>query len=150
MEIKEEDYLEKRVQDQIGWYSRKSSSNKRWFYRLKFAETLLAVLIPFLTGYITDGCSGLKITVGIIGVLVAALTGFVTLFKLQENWVKYRTMCESLTQERYLYLAHAGVYKEASRFNLFVERIESMLTKENSQWTSYVKTSDDKAKENIQ
>ncbi len=150
MKMNEDEYLEKRVHDQIDWFNRKSASSKCWFYRFKAAETILALLIPFLTAYITDGCIGLKISVGIIGILVAALAGFITLFKLQENWVQYRTMSEMLTQERFLYLAETGTYKDADRFKLFVERIENMLTKENAQWASNIKTLNDKAKEEKQ
>ncbi len=146
MEINETDYMEKRVQDQINWFNRKSRCNKRWFYGLKVSEIILALFIPFLSAYITDGCNVLKIAVGLIGILVAAVTGLITLFKLQENWIQYRTMAEMITQEQYLYLAQAGAYKDPERFRYFVERIESMLTKENSQWASYVKTTEEKGK----
>ena len=147
MEIIEDDYLNDRVKDQIDWFNKKSGTCKHWFYRLKVSETILALLIPFLTGYITNELTGLKILVGVIGILVAALAGLLTLFKYQENWVQYRTTAETLTQERFLFIARTGPYKGDDRFKLFVERVESMLTKENSHWASFFTSTAEKAEE---
>ena len=36
--ISPEEYIEQRLNDQIGWYDRKSVTNQRWFRRLRFAE----------------------------------------------------------------------------------------------------------------
>jgi hypothetical protein len=84
----EEEYLNTRVLDQIKWYDKKSSSNKRWFLVLKISEIILALFIPFFSGYITDASSPLKIIVGILGVVVAAMAGLITLIKFQENWIE--------------------------------------------------------------
>ena len=136
MEIIEDDYLNDRVKDQIDWFNKKSGTCKHWFYRLKVSETILALLIPFLTGYITNELTGLK-----------TLAGLLTLFKYQENWVQYRTTAETLTQERFLFIARTGPYKGDDRFKLFVERIESMLTKENSHWASFFSSTAEKAED---
>ena len=134
----EEEYLKERVAHQITWYDEKSAWNKKWFLRVKAIETLLALLIPFLTGYITTENIQLKIIVGIIGIVVAASAGLATLFKLQENWIEYRTVAESLKHEKFLYMTKSGPYKENSSFSDFAERFESYVSKENSQWTSYI------------
>jgi hypothetical protein len=135
--MKEEEYLSVRVQDQINWYDSKSAWNKRWFMRLKVIEIFLALFVPFLTGYITSHTPGLKIAVGLIGVLVAAIAGITTLYKLQENWLTYRGVAESLKYEQYLYLTKSGPYKDTDSFSAFVERIESIISKENTKWTTY-------------
>jgi hypothetical protein len=49
--ISPEEYIEQRLSDQIGWYDRKSSTNQRWFKRLRFAEIVAAATIPFLSGF---------------------------------------------------------------------------------------------------
>jgi hypothetical protein len=49
--ISPEDYIEQRLNDQIGWYDRKSGTNQRWFKRLRFAEIVAAATIPFLSGF---------------------------------------------------------------------------------------------------
>jgi hypothetical protein len=135
----EQEYFSERVLDQINWYDKKSSYYKRWFMRLKVFEIFLALMIPFLTAYITTESLSLKVTVGLIGVLVAAVSSIITLFKFQENWIQYRTVAESLKHEKFLYTTKAGPYKEDSSFPIFVERFESYISKENSQWASYIK-----------
>lgn len=136
--MNELEYLEKRVNDQINWYDSKSAWHKKWFIRLKIMEIILALLIPFLTGYITQQNLELKVWVGIIGVLVAIITGLITLFKLQENWIQYRTVAESLKHEKFLFVTKAGPYKKPDSFLDFVERFESYISKENTQWASYI------------
>ncbi len=39
-----------------------------------------------------------------IGALVAVIEGAQQLYKFQENWISYRSTCEALRHERYLYL----------------------------------------------
>lgn len=136
----EQDYLINRVEDQIIWYEKRSAWNKRWYLRLKIIELFLALLIPLLTAYITTEATGLKLAVGLIGLFVAAVSGLITLYKFQENWISYRSIVELLKQERFLYNAKAGPYKTEDAFALFVERFESFLSKEHSNWASYIKT----------
>lgn len=138
--MSEQEYLDQRVNDQISWYESKSGSSKRRFRQLKMLETVLALMIPFLAGFITDGPGAvpIKFTVGLIGVLVAVTTNAITLFKLQENWIQYRTIAEALKQEKFLYVTQAGPYKSGGGFPDFVERCEQLIAKENTQWASYI------------
>lgn len=135
----EQEYLDQRVQDQIDWYDKRSTWHKKWFMRMKITETILALTIPFMTGYITTENVGLKVLVGFIGIIVAATANIVTLYKLQENWIEYRTVAESLKHEKFLFTTKAGPYKNTSSFPDFVERFESYISKENTQWASYIK-----------
>lgn len=135
----EEEYLKTRVANQIEWYDRKSVQNKKWFMRLKVAEIFLALLIPFVSGYIHNSDDPLKLIVGILGVLVAAIAGLITLIKFQENWIEYRTVAESLKLEKFLFLAKAGPYKaKAEPYIVFVERFESLISTSTKKWTNYV------------
>jgi hypothetical protein len=135
---REEDYLQTRVLDQIEWHDRKGTINKKWFVRLKVSEILLSLCIPFLTGYITNSSNTLKVTVGILGIAVAAIAGIITLIKFQENWIEYRTVAESLKMEKFLYLSKAGPYKdEPEPFPLFVERFETLISTSTKKWIDY-------------
>jgi hypothetical protein len=136
MMMKEEEYLTVRVQDQINWCDSKSAWNKMWFMRLKVMEIFLALLVPFLLGYVPDGTPGLKFSVGLIGVFVAAIAGITTLYKLQEDWLTYRGVAESLRYEQFLYLTRSGPYKDADTFPAFVERFEGLISKKNTKWTT--------------
>jgi hypothetical protein len=134
----EDDYLQNRVRDQITWYSKKSATNKKWFLRLKTSEIILALFIPFLSGYIGSPNCVIKITIGLLGIIVAAIAGLITLIKFQENWIEYRTTAESLKLEKFLFLAKAGPYKDQKEpFPFFVERFESLISTSTKQWVDY-------------
>lgn len=142
----EQEYLDQRVTDQINWYDKKSAWHKRWFMTLKIIETVLALLIPLLVAYITSENRNLKIVVGLIGIIVAATTNIITLYKLQENWIQYRTVAESLNHEKFLFITKAGIYKENNSFPVFVERFEGYLSRENTQWAAYTQQKNEDAK----
>jgi Protein of unknown function (DUF4231) len=54
--ISPEEYIEQRLNDQMGWYDGKSVTNQRWFRRLRFAEIVVAATIPFLSGFAGAHC----------------------------------------------------------------------------------------------
>lgn len=134
----EEEYLTARVEDQINWHDKKSSSNKKWFLRLKVSEIIIALFIPFFSGYIDTDGKFLKLTVGFLGVAVAAIAGLITLIKFQENWTEYRTISETLKFEKFLFLSKAGPYKDIQNpYPLFVERFETLISTSTKKWESY-------------
>jgi len=83
----------------------------------------------------------LKIIVGLLGLVIAAITAVLGLYQFQENWLEYRTTCETLRHEKYLFLAKASPYNKEEPFLLLVERIEGLISKENTNWQSYMKKS---------
>ena len=117
--MNEQEYLETRVNDQISWYDKKSLWNKKMFIRFKVLETIFALMIPFLIGYITTERIELQLTVGFIGVVVAVVTNVVTLLKLQENWIEYRTVAESLKHEKFMFVTRSGPYITPTAFSAF-------------------------------
>jgi intein/homing endonuclease len=134
----ETEYLKTRVENQIKWYDRKSVTNKKWFLLLKVSEIFLALFIPFISGYIGSVDDPLKVVVGMLGVIVAAIAGLITLIKFQENWIEYRTVAETLKFEKFLFLAKAGPYKNSDPYPLFVERFESLISTSTKKWMNYV------------
>ena len=137
--MNKEEYLNSRLDSQIDWYDQKSSWHQGWFKKLRLLEILAAALIPFLTGYITDQTPDMKLIVGGLGVLIAVVSGVVVLFKFQEHWLQYRTTAESLKHHKYLYLTKTSPYDKEGAFNLLVEMVEGLISKENSSWASYIK-----------
>ena len=57
------EYIEKRVDDQIEWYSDKSGWNQKLYKRLRILEILCASSIPFIVSYVTGETISLKIIV---------------------------------------------------------------------------------------
>ena len=101
--LNQDDYIKDRVDGQIEWYDRKSGMNQRWFRWLRIVEIIAAASIPLLVGY-ADSIPEFKVVVGILGLLIAVIAGVLGLYQFQENWNGYRTTCEALKQEKYLFL----------------------------------------------
>lgn len=132
--MKQEDYLTQRVDDQISWYDSKSQWNQKWYKRLRNIEIIAAATIPFLSGYITQEQPWINIVIGILGALIAVIAGTIGLYNFQENWIEYRTTSESLKHEKYLFLTTTEPYNIDEPFSLFVQRVESLISTENSKW----------------
>ncbi len=136
MKMDVEKYLTERVDDQIDYYGKTSRKNKNWYNRLRVMEILAASVIPFLTGYINENTLDLKIVAGVLGVVIAFISGIISLYKFQELWVEYRTTAESLKHQKYLFLTRAVPYENGEAdFPLFVDNVENLISKENSKWT---------------
>ncbi len=134
----EDEYLSERLEDQIRWYSKKSQANQKYYKRLRLVEIVCASLIPFLAG-IGNDLPYSKWIIGNLGVIIAISAGASSLYKFQENWTQYRTTAEALKQEKYLYLTEASPYHEDNKFLQLVERVESLISSENTQWALYTK-----------
>lgn len=132
-------YLEDRYEDQCQWYSGKASINKSRYY---IFQTSLIVF---------SGLATLTVALGIsfpdtnwIRLLAISLTASVTVlaslqkvFRFQENWIEYRNTAESLKKERYLHLARLEEYaKTDSPDKLFVARVESLISRQNTAWST--------------
>jgi Protein of unknown function (DUF4231) len=123
-----------RLEDQIVWYDSRSRSAQHIFKRIKIVEILSAALIPFLAG-LTFRHDKL-VTAG-LGVLITILEGILHLNQYQQLWNTYRSTCEALRHEKYLYLGQAGPYSGAPNPHaLLAERIESLVSQEHAQWSA--------------
>ena len=99
-----------RLEDQIDWYNRRSLKSQRLFKTLKLATIVAAATVPL--------CAGLQVSAwvtGGLGSLIAALEGIQQLNQYHHNWITYRSTCEALKHEKYLYLAGAGPYVGAGQ-----------------------------------
>ena len=138
-ESQQEEYLKKRLEDQINWYDRKSSKSQKMFKRIQLVTIVSAACIPFLAGNLLTEVLFINYIVGALGLLVAVLTSINSLYKYQENWIAYRTTCESLTHEKYLYMTGTKPYQGKESFNLLVQRVEMLISQENSSWAELTK-----------
>lgn len=121
-----------RLEDQIKWYDARSSHNQRIFKVLKMVVILAAALIPFLVGLNVPRC-----IIGGLGVLIAVMEGLQQVSQYHSNWITYRSTCEALKHEKFLYLAKAGPYTAATDAHvLLAERIESLVSQEHAKWAS--------------
>lgn len=133
-----EEYLKDRVDDQIVWYARKSGSNKMWFIILQIATLVAAASVPVFAIFSSDMWA--RVTVAILGSATAITTGIVSLYQFRDHWIDYRTTAESLKHEKYMYQTGTGSYVGDGAFSVFVERIEALVSQENTTWQQRLKT----------
>jgi hypothetical protein len=123
-----------RLEDQISWYSHKSRFCQRAYQRSEFFGIICASLIPLLMGLDLPYSRVLISTLAILIVMSRVLT---TLQQYQANSIFYRSTCESLKHEKFMYLAVAGPYAYASSpMQMLAERTEGLVSHEHSQWQS--------------
>jgi hypothetical protein len=121
-----------RLQDQIEWYDKKSVSSQKAFKYLKICSISAAAVIPVFASMARFS----SVTAG-LGVLIVILEGLQQLNQYHANWISYRSTCEALKHEKFLYLAKASAYSTArDPHSLLAERIESLVSQEHAKWAS--------------
>jgi Protein of unknown function (DUF4231) len=120
-----------RLDEQIDWYDRKSRASQRRFKTLKTLQMMLAAAIPVLAATHVPVYAS-----AIFGGAIVVLEGILQLNQDQQTWVNYRSTCEALRHEKYLYLAKAGVYAGTHPLPVLAVRIESLISQENAKWVS--------------
>ncbi len=133
-----------RLEEQIDWYDRRSVRNQRIYKRLKMVSIVVAILIPLSAGFAPP------LAAGTLGALVAIIEAIQQVNQYHHNWTAYRSTCEQLKHEKYLYLGEAGPYASASNPRaLLAERVESLASQEHAKWATAqeqaAKASDHKA-----
>lgn len=132
-------YVSHRYEQQIAWYDGKAAANQTTYRWLQWTIIVLAAITPILIEIRNESwlLQGFSHVPTITAAAVAILTSGLKTFGYQEHWINYRTTCETLRKEKYLYVARAGEYGEAKdREALFVERVESLIARENTMWIS--------------
>lgn len=125
-----------RLNDQLGWYDRKSVVNQKRYKQIQGAQIILATSIPVFSLIVND--SGRWIT-AILGASVAILAGFQQLGNFNDLWTTYRATAEQLNHEKFLFLAQSGPYRsleEEEALRLLAERVEERVSTEHAKWVS--------------
>ena len=141
-----EKYVSGRYFAEIAWYDAKSMRNQAWYRTLQWGLILLSASTPVMIALAqkTDSVPWLKAFPLITSVLVAILATSLKTFKFEENWVNYRTTCETLKKEIHFYGAGIDEYKDCEdKQALFVKRVEALISRENSLWLTTVKEKQD-------
>jgi hypothetical protein len=137
-----DDYLKNRYWDQIKYYEGKAGQNQRTYRYLQWALIIFAALTPMLIEIKLDSLigGGFGHIATLTSVIVVILTAALKTFKYQENWINYRTTCEALKKEKYLFDAGLSDYQQSDgRQAQFVDKVEALLARENTLWLSVQK-----------
>jgi hypothetical protein len=129
-----------RLEDQIAWYGKASRRNRLWYKWLKTVTVISALLIAPLS----TNANSVPFAGG-LGIAIAIAEGLQQLNQFQTNWLSYRATAEALKHEKYLYLAKAGLYGSVDNaITLLAERVEALVSQENSKWITYQEQSSGK------
>jgi hypothetical protein len=122
-----------RLEDQIAWYDRKSASHQSWYKALKIVTMTSGVLVPVFS----TAAWGPPQVAAALGVVIVLAEGLQQINQHQANWIAYRSTCESLKHEKFLYLGRAGPYASSDKPHLLLaERIEGLVSQEHAKWVS--------------
>lgn len=119
-----------RLEDQLGWYDRKSVAAQQAYKRVKLSQLIIGAAVPVF--------AGLQVSAAITATFAAYVVvaeGAQQLYQWQTNWVLYRATAEALKHEKYLYLAAAGPYNTDDRQRVLAERLEGLVSQEHAKWT---------------
>lgn len=148
-----EDYLKDRYYDQVNWYDRKSVWNQVWYKRLQWGLIVFSSITPILIAIdaLDKKTTWLTAIPLITATLVAIFTSAIKTFNFQENWLSYRTTCETLRKELFLYEAGIGSYaRTEDKESLFVEHVENLISRENTLWYETQKSQEENKKPGTQ
>jgi Protein of unknown function (DUF4231) len=121
-----------RLEDQVGWYDRKSQSAQRAYKRIKVLQLVTAAAVP-----VVAAAEAPPWLTAALGGIVLVLEGLQQLGQYQSNWITYRSTCEALKHEKHLYLAGAGPYHNAEDASVVLaEHIEGLVSQEHARWVS--------------
>ena len=127
-----DDYLQRRIDDQIKWLSSASGKNQQWFKKLRAAEIVMGCAIAYLVSH--ADLMPIQVLTGAMGVAVATIGGLLSLYRFQEKWIEYRVTAENLKREKFFFLTGTAPYDADDKFQILVTRVEAILAAENVQW----------------
>lgn len=127
-----EQYRKGRYENQVAWYDMQAMQNHNKYRLFQWTAILLSAVTPIL---IIIGADWIRWVAVTTAALVAISTASLKTFKYQENWINYRTTCEMLRKEIHFYDAGIQGYQGVKdKEALFVERVESLISRENTLW----------------
>lgn len=132
-----DNYIKARYESQLQWYSRSATQNKTWHRRFQVAIAILSATVTVTVALgMSDGASAAwhvgSLTTSAVVTLLVSLQ---KTLRFHDNWVEYRTTAEDLKRERYYHEFICGDYATAeSPDQLFVERVEELISQQNTRW----------------
>jgi len=118
------------VNDFVKWYNSHSQTNRWAYLTMKAVQIVLAAAIPILTPLEIS-----RQSIAVMGGTIGVLEGIIQLGQFHQSWIRYRSTCEALRSELFLYRTRAGPYSQASDPHaLLAERSNSLVSAENSRW----------------
>lgn len=135
-----EEYIN-RVLDQMKWYERKALLARQRHVFLKLLNSILLLSTPMvlMMSYVFRYPSSILILVALCTSMAAfVISAFRDLQHYETQWEQYRLVGEQLRKELTMFTMTAGEYgsidNEKERRDLFIQRVERLVSTENSLW----------------
>ena len=155
----QEEYIKERIDDQIGWYEKKSAFCQKKHKFWQVTKIIAALLITCLSLWATsdstlsDGAKPpfVKVShiIGILGAFLVFVESFVKIFDYEKLWIQYRGAAEGLKREKLLFQTGTAPYDNADAFSMLVQQSEAIMKNEVQGWVK-LREEKDKEKENDQ
>ncbi|PRO68023.1 DUF4231 domain-containing protein [Alteromonas gracilis] len=121
----------KRLDGLVARYDNKATRSRFYFYLFQTVAVIAAASVPVFSSMPSPE----NFLIASLGGLSAAISGMLSLFQFQTNWIKFRSTCEDLKSHLAQFRAVAGMYKDRRKaFNLLVENCEQLISVERGQW----------------
>lgn len=143
-------YLEDRVDDQLEYYATAANDTKKTFNRMQLLIIVLGLLVPVVVNFPVDLVPneltraltlGVRLSVTIMSLIVAILTGILNFKKYGDLWLSYRMTEELIKHEKFTYVTRSGKYTSDDAFDKFVQTIESLISHEHNKFHSLIQDS---------
>ncbi len=119
-----------RLEDQVGWYDRKSVAAQQAYKWVKLVQLVIGAAVPVVAALQAPAA-----ITAVLAAIVVVAEGAQQLYQWQTNWVLYRSTAEALKHEKFLYLAGAGPYSGDDPRSVLAERLEGLISQEHAKWT---------------
>lgn len=130
-------YIEKRIINQMNWYSDKSKTCKKRFMVLSILAIVLTAMVPIFS-IVADGNTAIKIIIAMLSSGVTVLNTCLALNNDKQLWYNYRKNRELLQSTLYKYFSNAGMFlnktNRAEKDAELISLCETILMDEVRDW----------------
>lgn len=138
-------YLEERLGNIIVSFKKKAKYNQTNYYLWQSLTIVFAALVAVLSGIVSSKSTWLIATLGGASAVVA---GFLSLFKYQENMIRYKSAYLDMESQISQFKVGAGPYYDRKiAFTLLVDNCENILSAERGKWSEKNQLDEQKEKE---
>ncbi len=128
--IAQRSFVDNRIKPLIEEFKAKARKNKNHYYTWQVVAIVSAAFVPVIS--IFDKVNWIVAALGAISAIVA---GMLSLFKFQENWIRYRSTYQELESHLSQFMVSTGIYTDKKQaFHLLAENCDKILKAEIGQW----------------
>jgi hypothetical protein len=128
-----DEYINRRLDDQIMFFERVAFKSKQYYRRIEWITIIFASLTPIfvMLNFLFAKDHWVQWIPVVSSTIVAILTGGLKTFRYDELWKKYRQKEEDLKKEKFQFLTRSGVYASAEdEAKVFIDTIETIIHKD--------------------